>query len=178
MKKILLTIILALVFTQAALSFRNFAEGTDYIIDFQQKEDTMADVLHIKFPDITPTPKEAETVIKDQLKIYGAFIENEKIEQQKAEANEQPADKKPEEEAQDEEKFKNIIGSVWIFDPSNPENMIKIKFKDDLSSFVYIGKTKRIVPFPDYITFLKKERDDKKEKDKAAVAAERTVNNE
>jgi hypothetical protein len=41
----------------------------------------------------------------------------------------------------------------------DPENPIKIKFTEDLAAYVWLGKTKSIVPFPDYINFLKKQKD-------------------
>lgn len=47
---------------------------------------------------------------------------------------------------------KNVIGSVWY-----PENnaQSKVKFKDGVSSLVWISKSGRIVPFPEYINMLK-----------------------
>ena len=65
-----------------------------------------------------------------------------------------------------------IIGSVWVVQ-ENLELPVKIKFNDSLSAYVYLGKTKKIVQFPEYIAFLKKERDDKKAKDKLKAAKQK-----
>ncbi|MCL2799489.1 MAG: hypothetical protein FWD54_04365 [Endomicrobia bacterium] len=179
MKKISLTVIaFAFIFAQSALCLMNFIEGEDYTVDFQRKDDNMAAVLHITFINSAPSPQDAEAVVKDQMKIYALIIESEKEDPgQKEPEQKEPKQKEPEQKEnedaigdEEEEKFKNIIGSAWWHNPLNPEEPVKIKFKEDLSAYVYIGKTKKIVPFPDYVAFLRKERDDKKEKDKAAAA--------
>lgn len=61
---------------------------------------------------------------------------------------------------------KNIIGSVWYKDSATGE-MSKIKYNDSVASYVWINKTKRIVSFPEYISFLKRERDSKRDKARA-----------
>ncbi|AKL98208.1 hypothetical protein [Endomicrobium proavitum] len=61
---------------------------------------------------------------------------------------------------------KNIIGSVWY-----PESDVKskVKFKEGVSSLVWISKTKKIVPFPEYVAFLKRERISKRDKSLAKI---------
>jgi len=226
MKKTILALFTVLSISAAALCARQFIEGTDYQSDFKENTDDMPAVLHINFTNITPTPDEAEKLIKDQLKIYAKIIETEadakkKIEAQnapvsksKAAASAKPAKKNtPQDKAKDagddDQSYKNIIGSVWYnvapqqtqteetpaarsetpvvaIQPSVPvvslssgvavstgtDAAVKVKFKDNLSAYVYLGKTKKIVPFPDYVNFLKKERDAKKAKDKADAAAQ------
>ena len=168
MRKIFLTAFaFAFIFVRSALCLVNFIEGEDYTADFQRKDDNMAAVLRINFINAAPSPQDAEAVVKNQLEIYALIIESEKEDLGQKEPEQEQSGQ--EESEAEEEKFKNIIGSAWWYNPSNPEEPVKIKFKEDLSAYVYIGKTKKIVPFPDYVSFLKKERDDKKEKDKAAA---------
>jgi len=177
MKKLILTGFCVLFFSGAGFAARNFIEDTDFFVEFTQKEYGEPSVLRINFIRTEPTPQEAELLLKDQLNIYGKIIEDEKIELKKAEEEKKAAQnlivpeteqEQKEKEEEEEEKFKNIIGSVWL--TKNEEDPVKIKFNDYLASYVYIGKTKKIVQFPDYITFLKKERDDKKAKDKLKAA--------
>jgi hypothetical protein len=148
----------------------------------------MAAVLHINFIGIEPSPEEAERLLKDQLTIYGKILDDEK-EAKKKEAEEAEKTAKKEKpkvketlenadlldakEEEEEEIFKNIIGSVWFSADGNPENLTKIKYTDYFASFARIGKTKKIVTFPDYISFLKKERDEKKAKEKAKALLEK-----
>ena len=186
MKKILFVLMLAGVFAASVFASRNFTEGTDFFVDFKQNDDHMLAVLHINFIDAQPTPQEAEAVLMDQMKIYAKIIEEYQAESKK-EAEEIKAKEKPKTKAaatakealskeneEEEIKYKNLIGSVWYPENGDPEKMIKVRFKEDLSAYVWLEKTKRIVAFPNYIAFLKKERDDKKEKEKAeALAAKR-----
>lgn len=75
------------------------------------------------------------------------------------------------------ENNKNIIGSVWYKD-SSENKMIKIKYSDSVASYVWINKTKKIVSFPEYVSFLKRERDAKRDKARAEArkkAEEATV---
>ena len=223
MKKTILALLAVLSISAVALCARQFIEGTDYQADFKENTGDMPAVLHINFTNITPTPDEAEKLIKDQLKIYAKIIENEADAKKKIEAQNAPVSKsktaapakknppqdKTKDESDDNQTYKNIIGSVWYnvapqqtqteeetpaaqaetpvaaIQPSVPvvslssgvavstgtDSAVKVKFKDDLSAYVYLGKTKRIVPFPEYVNFLKKERDAKKAKDKADAAA-------
>ncbi|MDR1942136.1 MAG: hypothetical protein LBQ47_07395 [Endomicrobium sp.] len=192
MKRLFFAAVCLLFLYSYSFCAREFLETRDYFVDFSQNDESMAAVLRINFINIEPTPEEAEHLLKDQLQIYGKIIDDEeaakKKEENEAKAKDKTAAKTkpalkdlpqtPEEE--EEEKFKNIIGSVWFSPDGNPENLTKIKYNDYLASFVRIGKTKKIVPFPDYITFLKKERDDKKAKEKAksqeeALAKQMTI---
>jgi hypothetical protein len=195
MKRFILSLFLISALAAVSFAARQFIEGTDYFTDFQSNEDNdKAAVLHINFIAVMPAPHEAEAILKDQLKVYGKIIEAEKeslkkekeelekldAKNEKGKKKDKPKDKpksaqdikNPDElkaffEAEDaaEEKYKNIIGSVRFSRDGTPENAEKIKYSDDSSAFVWIEKTKRIVPFPDYIKFLKKEREDRKQKE-------------
>ena len=190
MKKLILTVFCVLFFSGAVFAARTFIENTDFSVNFTQKEYGEPSVLHINFTTMEPTAQEAESLLKDQLNIYGKIIEDERIakkkeeDEAKAKENNEKNDIKAVQnpdaaenlQEEEEEKFKNIIGSVWVL--KDGENPVKIKFNDYLASYVYIGKTKKIVQFPDYITFLKKERDDKKAKDKLKAAAVKTDSQE
>ncbi|MDR1695754.1 MAG: hypothetical protein LBR69_03880 [Endomicrobium sp.] len=191
MKKIILAAVFAFIFVQPALCARVFVEGEDYTVDFQRKDENMAAVLHINFIDAPPSEQEAEIVLKEQLGIYAQIIESEEAEAEAGSGEKEPEQTEPEKKEpakneneaaaeseaaaaaeEEEKKYKNIIGSVWRNDSLNPEVPVKIKFKEDLASYVYLGKTKTIVPFPEYITFLKKEREERKEKEKEKAKAE------
>jgi hypothetical protein len=130
-------------FIASAFCSRTFIEGQDYTVDFQERSPEMAATLHINFIDVVPEPQEAEKIVKTQLQIFGDKLVsiNKVID---------PITKEP--------KYKNIIGSAWDENNADPANPIKIKFQPDLSAYVWIGKTKTIVPFPDYMSFLKKEQ--------------------
>jgi len=151
MKKKIFTTIFVLIFSTNAFCTRDFIEKIDYFIEFQEKSPEMAAVLHVNFIKIMPEPKEAEMIVKRQLKIYG----NKLISQKK----ETRATKKG-------IKYKNIIGSAWYASDTNSGNYIKIKFQKDLSAYVWLGKARKIVTFPDYISFLKEEKDNEKLKNK------------
>jgi hypothetical protein len=186
MKKILSVLLFVALFAGSAFALREFVEGTDYYTDFKQNEENMAAVLHIKFISLMPAPEEAESILKDQLKVYGNIIEAETEaavkEQEEAEKEKTKKDKpkkskeekltKEEQqikellEPEEEKKFKNIIGSVWFASEENPEIMEKVQYGENSSAFVRLGKTQQIVSFPDYIKFLKKERDEKRQKDR------------
>jgi hypothetical protein len=182
MKNIIFAVLLTLFFASAVFAARIFIEGADYFVDFVQNEDARAAVLHINFTEIEPTPQEAESLLKDQLKIYGKIIEDERISRNKEEDEAKTKNKakiktvqisSAAADVQEEEKFKNIVGSVWFI--KDLENPVKIKFDDYIASYVYIGKTKKIVQFPDYITFLKKERDAQKARDRLKAAVEKST---
>jgi hypothetical protein len=117
-----------------AFCFRNFKENSDYLLEFNEKPHKMASVLHIKFITIIPEPLEAAEIVKQYLEIYGNKLAGEKSSE-----------------------HKNIIGSVWYMDEKSKE-FVKIKFQKDLGAYVWIGKTKKIVTFPNYMAFLKKAR--------------------
>ncbi|MDR1196484.1 MAG: hypothetical protein LBL00_08430 [Endomicrobium sp.] len=184
-------IFLALFFTASCAGFcsaaREFVEGTDYFAEYKQNEENMAAVLRINFTNLTPDPEEAESILKDQLTVFGQILETEKEvlkkekeeaakEQEKKEKTKKGKTKKSKEkdvkeidpllEEEEEEKFKNIIGSVWYGVDDNPENMAKVQYSENSSAFVWLGKTQKIVPFPEYIKFLKKEKEQKKQKEK------------
>jgi hypothetical protein len=136
MKKFFFTISFILIFTVNVFCFGNFIEGIDYFVKFQEKSPGMSAVLHVNFIGVIPEPKEAEEIVKQQLEIYG---------------NMSAANKKT-------PKCKNIIGSAWYTNKVNPESPVKIKFQKDLAAYVWLGKIRKIVAFPDYISFLKKEK--------------------
>lgn len=183
MKKTLFAFLLTAYLASAVFGARTFIEGTDYFVDFKQNDDTMLAVLHINFIEAQPAPEEAEPLLMSQIKKHSKIIEEYRAEINKAakkKAKEKPktkaaaAAKDALSKEEDEKVYKNLIGSVWYPENGDPEQMVKVKFKEDVSAYVWLEKTKRIVSFPNYIAFLKKERDDKKEKEKAeALAAKR-----
>ncbi|MCL2334688.1 MAG: hypothetical protein FWC57_01335 [Endomicrobia bacterium] len=216
MKRIILAFFVVLSFSSAAFCARQFIEGTDYSVDFQENDDGAAAAVRIVFTNIIPTPGEAEQLVKERLKIYAKIIDKETAARKKAEAKNAPKTKaaapaKKDAAASkingvsvDTQTYKNIIGSAWYAAPAqqNPaaavstqtavasnalytplvslssgaaagNDFVKVKFQDDVSAYVYLGKTKKIVSFPAYIAFLKKERDLKKAVDKAAAQAAR-----
>jgi hypothetical protein len=140
MKKFFFTLFFTLIFTADIFCFGDFVEKIDYFVEFQEKLPGMPAVLHVNFISVIPEPKEAEEIVKQQLEIYG---------------NMPAANKKT-------PKCKNIIGSVWHINKADSANPVKIKFQKDLAAYVWLGKTRKIVAFPDYISFLKKERNNKK----------------
>ncbi|MDR1721220.1 MAG: hypothetical protein LBR09_02375 [Endomicrobium sp.] len=150
-KEIFVAIISILIFSINAFCIKDLAEKIDYFIEFQEKPPEMAAVLHVNFIKVMPEPKEAEKIVKQQLKIYGNKLISHK--------KERLATKKG-------IKYKNIIGSAWYANETNSGNYIKIKFQKDLAAYVWLGKIRKIVTFPDYISFLKKEKDNKKLKGK------------
>ncbi|MDR3306117.1 MAG: hypothetical protein LBS61_00320 [Endomicrobium sp.] len=143
MKKLFITLMFIFSFTIAAFGVRDFIEGTDYTVDFHEKSPEMAATLRVNFTEVVPEPAEAEKIVKQNLKLYGdKLIASNKVIR---------AEKK-------ETLYKNIIGSAWRANVTDPANPIKIKFNENLAAYVWLGKMKTIVPFPDYMAFLKKER--------------------
>jgi hypothetical protein len=123
------------------ISYANLVENIDYSVDFQEKTPDMAAILHINFISVFPDAYQAEEIVNQQLKKYGNLItqNGHLISTVKT-----------------EKRYKNIIGSAWYINELDPSNPIKIKFQKDLGAYVWIGKTKTIVPFPKYMAFLKK----------------------
>ncbi|MDR1244686.1 MAG: hypothetical protein LBJ98_01755 [Endomicrobium sp.] len=149
MKKSFIILMFTFSFTISAFCTRDFIEGIDYTVDFHEKSPEMAATLHVNFVGVVPEPSEAEKIVKQKLGIYGnKLIASNKV---------MRTEKK-------ETRYKNIIGSAWKTNITDPANPIKIKFTEDLAAYVWLGKTKSIVPFPDYIVFLKKEQKDFKKK--------------
>ena len=149
MKKSFIILTFMFSFTILAFCTRDFIEGIDYTVDFHEKSPEMAAILHVNFVGVVPEPSEAEKIVKQKLRIYGnkLIASNKVIRTEKKETH-----------------YKNIIGSAWKTNITDPANPIKIKFTEDLAAYVWLGKTKSIVPFPDYIIFLKKEQKDFKKK--------------
>ncbi|GMO66765.1 MAG: hypothetical protein Nk1A_4460 [Endomicrobiia bacterium] len=135
-KKSFIALTLMLTFLINAYCLKDFAEKTHYIVGFQENPPEMAAVLHVNFIKVMPEPKEAEKIVKQQLRIYG----NKLIFHKKG------------------EKYKNIIGSAWYTKGTPFGNYVKIKFDKDLAAYVWLDKTKKIVTFHNYISFLKKEK--------------------
>ncbi|MDR1926299.1 MAG: hypothetical protein LBQ13_01240 [Endomicrobium sp.] len=153
MKKYSFTIpiILIIIISTNAFCLRNYVERIDYFIEFHEKSPEMAAVLRINFINFIPESKEAEEVVKYQLERYGNML----VTNNKMSAT-----------VENENKYKNIIGSAWYINDENPTNHIKIKFQNDLAAYVWIGKTRTVIPFPKYMSFLKKEKKNRKFKDK------------
>jgi hypothetical protein len=152
MKTYFLTTILILIFSTNAICSRNYLEQTDYFVKFEEKSPEMAAILHINFISVIPSPKEAEEIVKQQLKKYGNML---------------IANNKVSTTVKKEIKYKNIIGSVWYINDSDLANPVKIKFQDNLGAYAWIGKTNTIATFPNYMSFLKKEKANKNIKRKA-----------
>jgi hypothetical protein len=131
MKRYYFAMMFVLVFFTNTFCFRNFIEKIDYFVEFHEKSPGMASVLHVNFI-IIPESKDAESIVKQQLRIYGNATTVNGI------------------------KHKNIIGSAWY--ATNKKNLTKIKFQEDLAAYVWLGKTKTIVTFHNYMAFLKKEK--------------------
>ena len=149
MKKFFIILMFTFSFTTSVFCTRDFIEGIDYTVDFHEKSPEMAATLHVNFVGVIPEPSKAEKIVKQKLGIYGnkLIASNKVIRTEKKET-----------------RYKNIIGSAWKTNITDPTNPIKIKFTEDLAAYVWLGKTKSIVPFPDYIVFLKKEQKDFKKK--------------
>jgi hypothetical protein len=145
-KKVFFAVLFTLIFYVNTFCFKEFTEKIDYFVEFQEKSPEMAAVLHVNFTNI-PEPKTAEEIVKRQLKIHGDML---------------ISNKKVYITLKKETKYKNIIGSAWNINESDPANPVKIKFQKDLAAYVWLGKTKQIVTFPSYMYFLKKERENKK----------------
>jgi hypothetical protein len=135
------SLFLVLVISLVNISYANLVENTDYSVDFQEKTSDMAAILHINFISIFPDVIHAEEIVKQQLKKYGSLI----IKNNKLVST-----------VKTKKRYKNIIGSAWYRNELDPANPIKIKFKEDLGAYVWIGKTQTIVSFPTYMAFLKK----------------------
>ncbi|MCA6069759.1 MAG: hypothetical protein LE180_01350 [Endomicrobium sp.] len=151
MKKYFFTIIFIFTFSSNVFCFSNFIENTDYFVEFHEKSSEMAAILHIKFVSVVPEAEGAEKIVKEQLKKYGNIL---------------TANKKNVTTLKKEVKYKNIIGSAWYVNDADPENLTKINFKKDLGAYVWLGKTNTIVSFPNYMSFLKKEKEKKNLKNK------------
>jgi hypothetical protein len=148
MKKFFIILMFTFYFTISAFCTRDFIEGIDYTVDFHEKSPEMAATLHVTFVGAAPEPSEAEQIVKQKLRIYG----NKLIASNKVIRTEKKTH------------YKNIIGSAWKTNITDHADPIKIKFTEDLAAYVWLGKTKSIVPFPDYIIFLKKEQKNFKRK--------------
>jgi hypothetical protein len=148
MKRYLL-IITTIVFATNAFCFRNLVEQIDYFVEFQEKSPEMAAILRVNFISNVSNSEEIEEIVKNQLKKYGQLL---------------ITNKKAFTTVKKELRYKNIIGSAWHINEVDPENPIKIKFQKDLGAYVWLGKTRTIVPFPNYISFLKKEHKNSKRK--------------
>ncbi|MDR3330724.1 MAG: hypothetical protein LBS47_00515 [Endomicrobium sp.] len=142
MKRYFLTIALISIFSMKTFCFRNFVEKNNYFVEFQEKNAEMAAVLHVNFTNVLPEYKEAEEIVKQQLKIYGNML---------------LAKRKVFITVKKEQKYKNIIGSAWYINSRAHKNPKKIKFQKDVGAYVWLGKTRTILSFPGYISFLKRE---------------------
>ena len=56
----------------------------------------------------------------------------------------------------------NIIASAWVSDNTS-ESITKIELSEKSSAFVWMSKEKKILPFNDYIKYLKKHKKNKKQ---------------
>jgi hypothetical protein len=139
-KCFVVSLFLVLFICLVTISYANLVENIDYSVDFQEKTSDMAAILHINFISIFPDIIQVEEIVKQQLKKYGSLI----IKNNKLMST-----------LKTKRHYKNIIGSAWYINDLDPANPIKIKFKEDLGAYVWLGKTKTIVSFPQYLVFLK-----------------------
>ncbi|MDR0956671.1 MAG: hypothetical protein LBL77_02260 [Endomicrobium sp.] len=144
MKKYLLITLIIVFAINNTICSRNFVERIDYFVEFQEKTPKMAATLRVNFINDVSNPEE---IVKNQLKKYGQLL---------------ISNKKAFTVVKKEIKYKNIIGSAWYINNIDPKNPIKIKFQKNLGAYVWLGKTRTIVPFPNYISFLKKEHKNSK----------------
>ncbi|MDR0822204.1 MAG: hypothetical protein LBN20_00275 [Endomicrobium sp.] len=129
MKKIIF-VCLALCFTFTISAFGDYVKGIDYNANYKKKSADMADTLHIEFITTRPPAATAERIVQEQLREYGRKSSG-----------------------------KNIIGSAW-FSVSGAEGPFsKIRFSDNLASYVWINRTGRVVSFSTYMSWLKQDRD-------------------
>jgi hypothetical protein len=150
MKKIIYMTTFILTFSLNVHCFKKFVEKVDYFVNFSEKSPEMAAVLHVNFANVLPKPKEAEEIVKQQLRAYGSS------------AVVTLRNNKSLTTVKEEIKHKNIIGSAWYYTNNTSHNPIKIKFEKDMASYVWLGKTGKIVTFHNYMQFLKKEKSSRK----------------
>jgi hypothetical protein len=110
-----------------------------YDISFKEKTQDMLAVLHVNFFDVV-SYYYAEKILKEELKKYGNLL----ISTNKVCFN-----------TENGLRHKNIIGSAYII---IDKKITKIMFEKNNGSYVWIGKTKSILTFNDYIMFLKKQK--------------------
>jgi hypothetical protein len=110
-----------------------------YDVSFKEQTQDMLAVLHVNFFDMVPCYY-AEKVLKEELKKYGNLL----IAKNKTYFN-----------TENGIRYKNIIGSVYVVIDKKKK---KIIFEKNNGSYVWIGKTKSILTFNDYIMFLKKQK--------------------
>jgi hypothetical protein len=121
-------LILAAVFALSCftMSRAELFEGIDYYVDYKQKPAGYADALHVNFVSLMPSPSAAAEVLRRQLAVYGA------------------------------KHRKNIVGTAWHSVTGSDQDLKKIKFSDDLGSYVWMSGSNKVVPFPSYIQTLKR----------------------
>jgi hypothetical protein len=131
MKRIVL--IAVLIFSFSAISFAELFEGIDYYASYQQKPQGYADILHINFITLMPSPTVVIEILQKQLEIYGTTHKN-----------------------------KNIVGTAWHTVSGDEKDLRKIKFSDSLGAYVWMSGQKRVVTFTNYLYLLKRERDNRR----------------
>lgn len=121
-------LILAIVLALSCLSLSSaqLFEGLDYYVDYKQKPSGYADTLHVNFISLMPSPSAAAEVLRHQLSVYGSKHK------------------------------KNIVGTAWHTVTGDERDLKKIKFADDLGSYVWMTGTNKVVTFPNYIQTIKK----------------------
>lgn len=71
---------------------------------------------------------------------------------------------------------KNVLGSIWYKNIENKQ-FVKLSLDDKYSTLVWVEKEKKIIPFTEYVKYLKKQKELDKEKAKKA-ALNKSLNNE
>jgi hypothetical protein len=111
----------------AGSSFGELYEGIDYNVSYRQTPRGYADVLHVNFMSIMPNPAVAVEILQKQLAVYGS-----------------------------RSKGKNIIGSAWHTISGDQRDLRKMKFTETLGAYVWMGGSKRVVTFTNYLYLLKR----------------------
>jgi hypothetical protein len=116
---------IAILASFTVLSYADLTEGLDYTVDYQHRAPSMADTLHINFITIMPNGETVIEIMQKQLRAYGPR------------AN------------------KNLIATAYHTITGNTSDLQKIKFPDGSGAYVWLGRSKRIVKFPEYVTIMK-----------------------
>ncbi|MDR2860539.1 MAG: hypothetical protein LBV66_01740 [Elusimicrobiota bacterium] len=139
MKKVFLTAVF--IFCFSAVTFGELFEGLDYNVEYIAKPANMADVLHVNFISLMPSPSAAADIVKQQLQVYG-----------------------------EKQSRKNIVGTAWHTITGDEKDLQKIKFSQDLGAYVWMGRSKRVVSFTNYLYILKRERDNQRKAQRTKAA--------
>ncbi|MDR2708866.1 MAG: hypothetical protein LBC07_02705 [Elusimicrobiota bacterium] len=122
-------IILSLVFLFAFSNFcsAKLIEGIDYNVSYKRNPSGYANILQVNFITLMPNPQEALEILRSHLSAYGA-----------------------------QSGGKNIIGTAWHTMSGDDSDLKKMKLGGNFSAYVWLGRSKKVVPFPTYIAALRR----------------------